>query len=243
LEPSGGVWKQNVIASEGGIAFGTQGGNIIIHGTAGQVRDQAMTAGSDGRVRILLMAANPVATGRLTLDEEAREIEEKLRLSRGRDRFDLITRWAVRPDDLLRHLNEIRPHIVHFSGHGSPNGEIVLSGGEGAGHRVAPAALAEVFRVMGRDIRVVMLNACYSDIQAQALGTSIDYVVGMSAAVGDKTATVFAAGFYSAIGYHRPVLEAFEQAVAAVMVHGLPGHNIPRLLVRDGADPMLTTEP
>jgi hypothetical protein len=46
----------------------------------------------------------------LALDEERREIEQKIRAAE--HRLELITKWAVRPDDLLQVLNEYRPQIV-----------------------------------------------------------------------------------------------------------------------------------
>ncbi len=230
-------WVQHNIATGGATAFGVQGGNIIIHGAAsGPARPQPR----GDRIRILMFAANPLSTPQLALDSEAREIEEKIRLSRDRDSFEIVTRWAVRPADLLRFLNEFRPHIVHFSGHGSHDG-IVLSAGDGAAQTVSTAALAEMFRVMRDNIRVVMLNACYTASQAEAIGAHIDYIVGMRTSVADTSATVFAAAFYSALGYGRKVTEAFEQAVAAIMLHGLPGHDTPHLLARQDADPHLST--
>lgn len=243
-EANANEWIQFNIASGGGTVFGAQGGNVVFHdGSPGSsTGDSAASGGGQGRIRILMMAANPVTTQRLALDEEAREIEHRLRLSRDRDAFELATRWAVRPDDLLRFLNEITPHIVHFSGHGSRAGQIMLSNGDRTERAVDPAALAEVFRVMRRDIRVVMLNACYSAVQAQAISAHIDYIVGMRASIRDDAAIVFSASFYSALGYGRPVVEAFEQAVAAVMVHGLDGHDIPQLLARRDADPLLRAD-
>jgi CHAT domain-containing protein len=189
----------------------------------------------DDPIRILMLAANPGATPRLALDEEAREIEGQLRLSQDRDAFDLITCWAVRPDDLLQHFNRYRPQIVHVSGHGSAAGEIILSAGAGVEHRVSTEALAELFRIMKDDVRIVVLNACHSAVQAQAIGQHIDYIIGMRAPIGDRSATVFAAAFYSALGFRRTVQEAFEQATTALMLHGLPGHTIPELIVRPGA--------
>lgn len=67
---------------------------------------------------ILFLAANPISTNRLRLDEEIREIEAGLRRSQYRDRFELQQRWAVRPVDLQRALLDCKPQIVHFSGHG-----------------------------------------------------------------------------------------------------------------------------
>src|SRR3954470_8522882 len=68
---------------------------------------------------ILFLAANPRDTGRLALDQEARSIHLELKRSGYRDRFDFVTRWAAEPLDLLRELRELKPTIVHFSGHGA----------------------------------------------------------------------------------------------------------------------------
>src|SRR5262252_1734228 len=68
---------------------------------------------------ILFLAANPSDTGRLALDREARSIHVELKRSGYRDRFDFVTRWAAEPLDLLRELRELKPTIVHFSGHGA----------------------------------------------------------------------------------------------------------------------------
>ncbi len=67
------------------------------------------------KIIVSVFAANPRDTGRLSLDEEVRLIEEKIRASRGA--IELRSHWATRPDDLLQSLNQDRPHIVHFSGH------------------------------------------------------------------------------------------------------------------------------
>lgn len=76
-------------------------------------------------IRILFLAANPAATSPLQLGEECREIQEKLRSSDERAKFELRSAWATRPDDILQQMNEFKPHILHFSGHGSKDGEII----------------------------------------------------------------------------------------------------------------------
>jgi len=80
------------------------------------------------KVKILFLAANPKGTTAIRLDEEIREIHSKIRAAEFRDSFELVSRWAVRPGDLLQAFNEVRPHVVHFSGHGSPNAELVHGG-------------------------------------------------------------------------------------------------------------------
>jgi hypothetical protein len=68
---------------------------------------------------ILFLAANPHDTGRLALDREARSIHLELKRSGHRELFEFVTRWGVEPQDLLRELRELKPTVVHFSGHGA----------------------------------------------------------------------------------------------------------------------------
>jgi hypothetical protein len=75
--------------------FGNPGGNSSRSNDERALRQTG--ADVDGKTRILLLAANPSSTPRLAVDEEAREINEKLRLAQNRDSFELITCWAVRP--------------------------------------------------------------------------------------------------------------------------------------------------
>jgi CHAT domain-containing protein len=121
------------------------------------------------KIRILFLAANPLDTERLDLEEEAREIEKKLEAAQYRDNFEFISKWAIRPEDLQHNLLKYKPHIVHFSSHGSRSGEIVLKGADGKAKRVGKDALTGLFRTLRDNVRIVVLNACYSKEQAQAI--------------------------------------------------------------------------
>ncbi len=57
--------------------------------------------------KILILTANPKNSDKLRLDEEVREIQEGLQRSRSRDQFEIISKWAVRPDDLRRALLDL----------------------------------------------------------------------------------------------------------------------------------------
>jgi hypothetical protein len=215
----------------------TQQGDINVFGQPPEPRRPVRE-----RIRVVMLAANPHSTARLAIDEEARQITERLRLSLDRDAFELITCWAVRPRDLPQYLNQHRPHIVHFSGHGGRAGEIALSDGDGGDKRVSADALGELFQVGGDGIRVVVLNACHSAAAVRAIGPHVDYVLGMRAPVTDEESIVFAASFYSALGFRRPVPQAFAQAVAELSLHGLAGRDIPELVARPNANPYLTKD-
>ena len=190
-----------------------------------------------GKCLILFLAANPAGTKSLALDEECREIEQKIRAADYRDALSLITKWAVQPDDLLQYLNQFRPHVVHFSGHGSRREEIVLSDKDRQPKPVGKAALKQLFSTLRDNIRLVVLNACFSRPQAEAITEVIDCAIGMKRAIGDEAAITFAASFYRAIGFGRTIQQAFDQGKSALMLQGIPEQDTPELLVRPGVDP------
>lgn len=196
------------------------------------------------KVKVLFLAAYPDASP-LKLDEEIREITKKVRESEYRDTLKLVPALAVRPDDLLQTLNEHKPHIVHFSGHGSPSGEIILIdenlvNGKRVPKPVSPSAIRALFLTLKDNVQVVLLNACYSQIQAEAIRDVVDCVIGMNAAVGDRAAITFAASFYRALGFGRSIQEAFEQGKVALLLEGIPEHNTPELLCKPNIDPSRT---
>jgi predicted RNase H-like HicB family nuclease len=58
----------------------------------------------------------------------------------------------------------------------------------------------------------------------------------MRAEIGDEAARVFAAQFYSAIGFGKSLKVAFEQAKAALMLEAIQEEDTPLLFVKAGLD-------
>ncbi len=189
------------------------------------------------KIKALFLASNPKGTTPLELDREIREITEKIRAAEYRDSIDLISAWAVRPDDLLQLLNQHKPQIVHFSGHGSQSGEIILVDSRGEQKPVNPRAIKALFQTLKANIRVVILNACYSKIQAEAITQVIDCAIGMNDAIGDEAAIAFAGSFYRAIGFGLSIKQAFDQGIVVLLLEGIPEESKPELLVKEGVDP------
>jgi hypothetical protein len=186
--------------------------------------------------RILFIAANPKDTDHLALQEEAREIEEKIRASKHRDSFEFISKWAVRSEDLFQHFNQFLPHVVHFSGHGSDL-DLLFLNSAGDAKPVSKIALKQLFRTLKNNIRVVVLNTCYSRAHALAITAVIDCTIGMKKSIGDREAIVFAAAFYQSLGFGNSVKKAFDSGVAAMMtIEGTKQKDCPKLIVRKGVD-------
>lgn len=200
----------------------------------------APPAPAPSKVKVLILAANPVDTPALRLGEEMRAIDAALQAGTQRDAFDLEQAHALQVGDLQSLLQRHRPHIVHFSGHGAPTGEIILQDEAGRACVVPPGALADLFALLKDNIRCVVLNACFSRQQAAAIAQHIDCVVGMSAEIGDAPARAFAASFYEALAYGRNVKTAFELGCNRIDLSGLPDDDVPQLLAPKG-DPALVT--
>jgi len=188
-------------------------------------------------LRVLFLAANPLSTTHIALDTEHREVSERVRMSAQRDQVNIVSRWAVRPRDLQQAILEVVPHIVHFSGHGTSLAGITLQGPGSSAIEVTSEALSSLFRIVNEDVRVVVLNACYSEHQAKAIAEHIDFVVGMRSSVTDVAACEFAAAFYQAIAYGKSIKTAFELGINAIQLEGLTGdEDIPIFHNRTGID-------
>ncbi|MEP0820019.1 MULTISPECIES: CHAT domain-containing protein [Trichocoleus] len=115
---------------------------------------------------ILFLAANPKASTPLRLGEEVSEIDEGLRRSKQCNKFHLEQKWAVTPREMRRAVLELEPQIVHFSGHGVGEGGLALEDELGQVKLVSAKALASLFDLFKEQVECVVLNACYSELQA-----------------------------------------------------------------------------
>ena len=136
------------------------------------------------KIRILFLSANPWDTSRILVDEEAREVSERLHEGPYRKRFELLHFPAARPGDLQRLLLGFRPHIVHFCGHGSKQHRIILGGPHSGGKMVDQQGLTNVFALYNSHVRLVLLNACFTETHAKSIAKVVNYSIGTSRAIG-----------------------------------------------------------
>lgn len=190
-----------------------------------------------GPIKILFLSSNPKDISRIRLDEEIREVDERIQLGKCRDQFELISHFAVRPRDIAQALLRHQPHVLHFSGHGSPTEGIVLEDNNGQTKLVSAEALAKLLAVIKDNLRVVVLNACYSGQQAGGITKVIDCAIGMQKKIGDHSAIVFSASFYQGLAHGRSVQEAFDLGVVGLMMEGIPEETTPALLIKEGVEP------
>ncbi len=193
--------------------------------------------------KILILSANPTSTSPLRLDKEVREIQAGLERAKNRDQFKIMSKWAVRPEDLRRGLLDYEPQIVHFSGHGAGEEGLVLENDIGEWQLVSTEALANLFGLCKDKIECVLFNACYSEVQAEAIYQHIDCVMGMNQKIGDVAAIEFAIGFYDALGANRSYEDAYKFGCNAIDLKSIPESSTPVLKSRNNQGEETLTMP
>ena len=200
-----------------------------IHDFKKSVQSMLQSSSSYITKTILILTANPKTTTSLRLDEEVREIDAGLQRAKKRAEFNLEQRWAVRVRDVSQALLDFEPQIVPFSGHGSRDDGLALEDQTGNVQLVDAVALAELFKLFTPHIECVLLNACYSEAQADAIVRHIPYVIGMTKEIGDQASIEFAVGFYTALGAGKSIDFSYQFGCSAIQLAGIPEHLTPVL--------------
>jgi type 1 glutamine amidotransferase len=213
-------------------------------------------------LKILLFAANPF--GELNLLKEIDRIKRHLDAAHlPRIAFEAV--HATRPGDLIDRLNEHRPQVVQFSGHGvrghgqptsasvtgatrgtdrelvpataDEESRIVLIGEDGQQKVVGVRGLVSLFRARSDFIKLVVLNACWTETQARAISEHIDCVIGTTREIHDEAARIFAARLYRTLAEGQSVETAIQEARTELELHNYEDQaSIPRLWTKPGVD-------
>jgi hypothetical protein len=137
---------------------------------------------------------------------------------------------------------DVEPQIIHFSGHGGGEQGLLFEDDIGNAKLMDGAALAGLFELFADKVTCVVLNGCYSKVQAKAIAQHIPYVIGMNQAIGDKAAIAFSVGFYDALGAGRDIEFAHKLGCAAIRLEGIPEHLTP-VLLKESTNEEVTVQP
>lgn len=174
-------------------------------------------------IRILLLFANPLAKERLNLGEEYDAIDLELRLVNGREDIrdrPLDIKLDSRDDVDIHKIREYLgrqepPDIIHFSGHGEGD-SLVGSLGDGTPTEISTVDFATVLEHLAKTTMVMILNACFSDEQAQIFLEYIPIIIGTTGRIEDHHAREFTTAFYSAFFVGTPLEGCIELAQTAL---------------------------
>ncbi len=166
--------------------------------------------------KILILTSNP--RNDLKLDREIKDLQNVLKRSQNQSQFETKFEPEVHPEELQDLFLEHEPRIVHFCGHGTGEQGLVLQNQAGQEQLVSTPALSNLFELVEKEVECVVLNACYSEVQAEAIVQHINYVVGMSHEIRDDAAIVFATGFYRALGWGKSIEESYKWGRNAIQI-------------------------
>lgn len=176
----------------------------------------------------------------LRVDQEVRQVQNALRGAKYRDLVEIHHRPAATFQDLLDGLNDVSPHVVHFSGHGG--NETLLFDIEELG---SPNGKAISFRLLVKALgatdsppTLLVMNACSTLAGSEAILPAIPVIIAMSEPIGDLAAVLFAKQLYAAIASGQSVGSAIRQAKVS-MEEGLDDpeeSELPQFVARDDVD-------
>jgi hypothetical protein len=191
------------------------------------------------KLNVLYLMANPDQAHLLRVDAEVRQVQDAVRGSAYRDNISLEYRPAADLKSLIDGLNDHRPRIVHFSGHGYDGGIAVdhLKVAKQPVKTVSFDLLARALTATDEPPDIIVLNSCKSAGARKAFLPPAKAIIVMRDSISDLAATNFAVAFYAAIAAGQSVKSAFAQGKVAVENSSLSEVGIPDLLVATGVDP------
>jgi hypothetical protein len=181
-------------------------------------------------INILFLSAVPTGAPPLELNTEYRKIEDALEDGPNASRFRIFRHARIQRQELERTLSTFQPHIVHFAGHGTPGGSLLLEAPDGQRWDLDRDTLRTIFRAYAQSVKLAVLNACHSELAANVLREVVPYVLGNAIEVFDSHALTFSQTFYSALFQDESLHKAFRLACKEVEKTDAARALIPQLL-------------
>jgi hypothetical protein len=164
-------------------------------------------------IKILLLTANPVGTKSLETYKEIHEIRQSIQTSKYSSNFEVIPKDRLNRSEILKFIEDEKPSIVHFSGHGSSGSELYLEDEFGQIQLLEKEAIKDIFSISKEGIKCVFLNACYTEPQANAIAEVIDgVVIGTVSSISDISAISFSKEFYRQVANEQDIYYAYKAA-------------------------------
>ena len=168
----------------------------------------------NNKLKILFVAANPSNESRVQTDKEHRIIKSEMERGSQREKFEFLApQFAVTIGDLIRAIND-NPNVIHFSGHGINEG-IIITNENNESQILSLKTMNRLFKY-NKSTKYIILNSCYSAVQAKELSQFGMYVVGNNYAVEDNAAVSFSKGFYNGLGEGKKFIAAVNDGLIVV---------------------------
>ena len=183
------------------------------------------------KLKVLFFASDPSDESRLHLGKELQSIRTKLK---DNEDFEIKDHLASTANDIMNEIMIYKPQIVHFSGHGTAEGQLKFEDELGNAKSIPPEALATLFSLTKDFIKCVIVNTCYAEKQAKAIANYIPIVIGTKSEISDDTAISFSSGFYTALNPElsiESIEKAFNLGKIAIQFSENPGEHITPIII------------
>ena len=211
----------------------------------------------NGPLRILVVSAQPVGFGRLSIEQEVAVIKRGFKPLVDAQLVEIVPIARATPSMIHEYLKTEDFDVVHFIGHGTydedrDEGCLIFVDEDGGESRLGQRSVREIF--CKRGLSLVFLNSCESGRGGQAdfnkgvaqslVAHGLPALVANQYSVLDSSATSFAQHFYLSLANGMTLGQSAREARIAVnyQLHGEPiDWAIPVLYARD-ADLRLCAE-
>ncbi len=167
------------------------------------------------KLRVLYLTASPGTPNLepLRVDAEVNNVLKALRGAQHRDLIDFQHRPAAAVEDLVDGLNDLRPHVVHFSGHAGDGLLFDTADSTKPGDKLVDYHhVASLLGATDETPTLVVLNACHTADGIEHILRVAPVVIATNDNIGDASAHIFAVQFYGAIAAAQTIGDAVRQA-------------------------------
>jgi hypothetical protein len=196
------------------------------------------SAPRETQLRIAFLVSNPDDVDKLRTDIELKAVNRAIQAAGNREKVSLRPYLAASFTDLLDALNEFRPKILHFSGHGGMGGLYFDAeyDFDYEGAHLDFETINKVIAAIDEAPTMLIFNACDTEVGASTLLGRVKAIVAMSDSIGDESALLFAPRLYAALVAGQSAASSFAQAAATLDAAGVADADLPKLLLAHGVD-------
>lgn len=165
---------------------------MIVKPTASSPTPTPSTSSS----KILFISASPY--DQRMLQTEFDEITETLQPSLSTKEVELVLPiFKADYEKLLLALKAHKPQVLHYSGHGTPEGLCLINNEKNTTQLLENSDLEDIFDDRSGYLKLVFLNSCFSSNQAKIISEKGIIVLGINnQAIPNNVATALAEKFY-----------------------------------------------
>ncbi len=159
------------------------------------------------RTKILFVSSVPEDKNYIDVGQESDIISEVLGIMKQDSKFQFIHKHGIIRGKFREILQDYKPDIIHFSGHGGEKEGLVFQDNE----EISKEMLRDIFDGL-HNVQLIYLNACYSAKQTDAIKnlTNVKNIIGMNKSIADYIAIQFSTNFYKNYKRIEMIKESFR---------------------------------